>query len=249
MLSAHLERASAALTRASLHWPAAALGELRGQVDAYAARAAQYEPAEPARLLAELYARRRAGRSDPAGALGTQEPAETQLRRARLVALGCRVTGRGGAGSAAPALRSAAVYFAHPDAGITLVLRRQWELTDGQPPTGHELGARRLLGSPLNLLAAANVVSETLSRGPSRTVAIRRGRVAGTSITPLGRAWAELPQPLLVRDVRAQLRAWDGRPRGWSAPGRGGRRPRRGRRRDRARRLRPGPPATGGAGP
>lgn len=206
VFAAHLDRARAKLSRASLHWPADVLADLRRQADAYTARDAHHEVGQVARLLAELHARRRAGGSDRPGVLGTQEPADTPLRRVRLVALGCRISGR------STAERTAEVYFAHPGAGIALVLRKRWEVPEGQAPTGHDLAARRLLGSPLRALSGANVVSEHISRSPSRTVTIGRGRVAATSVTPIGAAWADLPDTLLISDVAAQLAAWERRP-------------------------------------
>ncbi|MFG2825002.1 hypothetical protein ACGFX4_36930 [Kitasatospora sp. NPDC048365] len=206
VFAAQLTRAADDLSRAALHWPAAALGELRDQVAWGAARDARYEPAKVAALLAELHARHLAAVLDRPGALGTREPAQTPLRRTRLVALGCRITGR-------TALdRTAELYFAQPDAGIVLVMRRQWQLTDGRQPTGADLATRRLLGHPLHALATANVVSEQISRSPGRTVTIGRGRVAATSVTPVGAAWADLPDTVLVRDAAAHLDRWSDRP-------------------------------------
>lgn len=200
-----LARARESLTAASLHWPAGAVAELREQIDAYAARGTHYEAERFAVLLAELHARHRAAAHDPVGVLGTKEAPETPLRRVRLVALGCRIGGTA-------ADRSAETYFAHAEAGIALVLRKRWDLTEGQSPTGHELSARRLLGSPLRSLATANVVSEHTSRAADRTVAISRGRIAATSVTPLGSAWRDLPGSLLIRDTAAHLRAAGERP-------------------------------------
>ncbi|MGW7385676.1 hypothetical protein [Streptomyces sp. NPDC054794] len=200
-----LQRAREALTATSRHWPAGAVAELQEQVGAYAARGTHYDPRLLASLLAELHARHRAARRDPAGVLGTKEAPVTPLRRVRLVALGCRIGGTAGD-------RTAETYFAHADAGIVLVLRKRWELTEGQEPTGHELSTRRLLGSPLLGLATANVVSEHTSRAADRTVAISRGRIAATSVTPVGSAWTELPGTLLLRDVAAHLRAAGDRP-------------------------------------
>ncbi|WP_431677184.1 hypothetical protein [Kitasatospora sp. KL5] len=206
VFAAQLDRTGAALSRASLHWPAAVLTDLRSQVDSYTARDTRYEAAQVAALVAELHARHRAGALDRPGVLGTQEPAETPLRRVRLVALGCRISGR------TPAERSAELYLAQPDAGIALVLRKRWDLAEGQSLTGADLAARRLLGSPLRALAGANIVSESISRSPGRTVAIGRGRVAATSVTPVGSAWADLPGTLLVRDIAAHLGDRDDRP-------------------------------------
>ncbi|BAJ26777.1 MULTISPECIES: hypothetical protein [Kitasatospora] len=204
VLLAQLSRLERDLTSASAHWPAAAAAELRGQLEAYAARDTRHDPDRVAELLAELCARHRA--SDRALALGTGESAVTQLRRTRLVALGCRVSGR------SAAEREVALYFAQPDAAIALVLRRSWTLAEGQDGTGAALAARRLLGHPVRALAGANLVSESVSRSAGRAVAIERGRIASTSVTPLGGAWASLPAPLLLRDAAARLRALGGRP-------------------------------------
>ncbi|MFE9019879.1 hypothetical protein ACFYNL_15080 [Streptomyces sp. NPDC007808] len=207
-----LARVQRSLTGACLHWPAGVVAELRGQLDAYAARGSGYEAERFALLLAELHARHRAAAHDPVGVLGTKEAPETPLRRVRLVALGCRIGGHAGRDGAANGVRTAETYFAHHDAGITLVLRKHWDLTEGRLLTGHELSGRRLLGSPLRTLAAANVVSEHTSRAADRTVTISRGRIAATSVTPLGSAWRDLPGGLLVRDTAAHLRAAGTRP-------------------------------------
>ncbi|MGW1794779.1 hypothetical protein ACWCQN_01950 [Streptomyces sp. NPDC001984] len=194
-----LDRARQELTAASCHWPAGAVADLAEQLDAYAARATRYEPERFASLLAELHARHRAADRDPVGVLGTGEAPQTPLRRVRLVALGCRITGT-------TRDRTAETYFAHADAGIALVLRKRWALTGEQAPTGHELSTRRLLGSPLHALATANVVSEHTARAADRTVSISRGRIAATSVTPVGSAWTELPASLLLHDTAAHLR-------------------------------------------
>ncbi|MFF5483173.1 hypothetical protein ACFY5C_38490 [Streptomyces sp. NPDC012935] len=200
-----LARAQESLTAASMHWPAGAVAELREQIDAYATRGTHYEAERFALLLAELHARHRAAGHDPVGVLGTKEAPETPLRRVRLVALGCRIGGTARD-------RTAETYFAHAEAGIVLVLRKRWELTQDQVLSGHELAGRRLLGSPLRTLAAANVVSEHTSRAADRTVSISRGRIAATSVTPLGSAWRELPGSLLLRDTAAHLREAGARP-------------------------------------
>ncbi|WP_053709561.1 SWIM zinc finger family protein [Streptomyces sp. NRRL B-3648] len=200
-----LRRAGRALAATSLHWPAGAVEELREQLDAYTARETRYTPERLALLLAELHARHRAAGHDPAGVLGTAEAPVTPLRRVRLVALGCRIGGTARD-------RTAETYFAHADAGIALVLRSRWDLTEDQRPTGHDLSGRRLLGSPLHALATANVVSEHTTRAADRTVTLSRGRIAATSVTPAGSAWTELPRTLLVRDTAAHLRAAGERP-------------------------------------
>ncbi|SDP15476.1 hypothetical protein [Lentzea jiangxiensis] len=52
-------------------------------------------------------------------------------------------------------------------------------------------------------LAASNVVSESATRSASRAVALKTSRVAKTSLTPVGTAWNDLPQALVVHDYEA----------------------------------------------
>ncbi|GAA3378248.1 hypothetical protein GCM10020367_56990 [Streptomyces sannanensis] len=199
-----LRRAGARLTAGSLHWPAAALADLTDQLAAHAARSAHYRPERVAELLAELHARHRAAGTDTApDVLGVKEAGETPLRRVRLTALGCRIRGT----AQEP---FAEVHLAHADAGIVLVLRKAW--THDSPLTGHELASRRILGTTLAALSAGSLVSEDARRSASRTLSIARGRLAATSVTPVGSAWSRLPEPLLVRDLAAHTASWEGRP-------------------------------------
>ncbi|MFJ7494177.1 hypothetical protein ACIQZB_23675 [Streptomyces sp. NPDC097727] len=198
-----LARAGAGLTAESLHWPAGALAELTDQLTAYADRNAHYRPELVAALLTELYARRRAAALP--GVLGTREAGDTPLRRVRLTSLGCRVHGT-------PQSLICEVYFAHPGAGTVLVLRKTWTAAEGKELTGHLLSTRRILATPLSSLAAGNLVSESVRRTPSRALTVARGRLGTTTITPVGAAWTELPEPLLVRDLSALTAGWEGRP-------------------------------------
>ncbi|MFD5323431.1 hypothetical protein [Streptomyces sp. NPDC127092] len=202
VLTATLGRIRDELSAAALHWPAGVLTDMAVQVGQYAERGARFRAEELAALLAELDARTRAGGGGLAEAqvLGTGERGDTPLRRIRLTALGCRVSGT-------PADRTAEVFLAHGGAGIALVLRRRWALAEGQEPAGHDLAARRLLGTTLRAVATGNLVSESASRTPGRTVTIGGGRLAATSVTPVGASWAELPEPLLVRDFAAHAAA------------------------------------------
>ncbi|MCX4744451.1 hypothetical protein OG455_02775 [Kitasatospora sp. NBC_01287] len=206
VLGAAVLRVRDRLAAASLHWPAGALTELGEQLADHAARGAGFRPERVALLLAELHARHRAAAHGDATAraqlLGTREAGETALRRVRLTALGCRIGG-------GARRRVAQLFLAHPEAGVVLVLRRQWEPAEGQQALGPELAGRRLAGSTLGALAAGNVVSESATRSASRTVAIARGRIAATSVTPVGTAWTELPEPLLVRDFAAHVARLD----------------------------------------
>jgi hypothetical protein len=201
-----LRRIQHELSAASLHWPAAVLGELGDQLEAYRSRNADYQHAIFARVIAELHARHRAlGRAPlpAADLLGTSESQSVPLRRTRLTALGARVRGT-------DSQRTAEIYFAQPQAGLTLVLKRQWQLdpedstaTDpAKPTTGHVLSTRRLLGATLSALAISNLVSEMATRSPSRVLTVASSRIAPTSVLPLGAAWTELTTPILVDDFQ-----------------------------------------------
>ncbi|TWP50797.1 hypothetical protein FKR81_19550 [Lentzea tibetensis] len=166
------------LVTRKLHWPAAAIDDLLGQLDAYRARSAAYEAERFAELVTELHARATAtgSRSE---VLGADEPAETPLRRVRLTALGCRMRTE----------QAADVYFA---SGEVVLVHRDTALRTART------------------LAAANVVSESASRSASRVLKLKTSRVAKTSVTPVGTAWADLPAALVVHDLaqaEAQLAA------------------------------------------
>ncbi|WP_433472692.1 hypothetical protein ACQPZP_27930 [Spirillospora sp. CA-142024] len=207
VLAAALGRAAADLAAGGLHWPAAALDDLAAQLAAYHDRRADHDPGRIAGLHAEIHARHRAARAGGhrSQVLGTNEAAETPLRRVRLAALGCRVAGTDGT-------RTAAIYLAHTGTGIVLVLKRHWDVPDGTSLTGADLAGRRILGAPLRSLAAANVVSESATRSAGRVVRVAAGRIAKTTVTPLGDAWESLPAGLLVRDLSAERRALDALP-------------------------------------
>jgi hypothetical protein len=198
VLGAALRRMRKHIAGQGLHWPAGALDDLADQLEAYASRGARYEAERYATLLTEIHARQRATglRSQ---ILGGDEPGQTPLRRVRLVGLGCRIGGTLDE-------RVADVYFAHAGDGTVLVLRRRWEETGDTPPTGHDLAGRRIAGASLAALAASNLVSESASRSASRVVRIAQGRIAKTTVTPVGTAWEQLPAGLVVRDLTAARR-------------------------------------------
>ncbi|MFE1408055.1 hypothetical protein ACFW5D_31460 [Streptomyces sp. NPDC058770] len=203
VLGGALARAGADLAARSLHWPAGALTDLVDQLIAYADRDAHYRPESVAALLTEVHARRRAAALP--GVLGTREAGDTPLRRVRLVSLGCRVHGT-------PRALVSEVYFAHPGAGAVLVLRKTWTAAEGKELSGHLLAARRVLATGLGALATGSLVSENVRRTASRVLTVGRGRLGTSTVTPVGTAWTELPEPLLVRDLSALTAGWAGRP-------------------------------------
>ncbi|MEV0132689.1 hypothetical protein AB0H83_30035 [Dactylosporangium sp. NPDC050688] len=188
------------LDRAGLRWPLLAVGDLEEQLAAYGQRAGSYSHERLAGLVAELHARHRAvtnrGASLRARVLGTQEAAETPMRRARLDGLGCRVRAAGDTG------RQVELYFAHAGSATVLVLRRTFPDAAAGAGTSAGIGGRRLGGATVAQLAAGNVVTESAIRSASRTVRLATSRVAKTTVTPSQGLWTSLPESLVVRDLR-----------------------------------------------
>ncbi|EWM18264.1 LOW QUALITY PROTEIN: PE-PGRS family protein, partial [Kutzneria sp. 744] len=178
---AGLRRAQRELADRNLHWPAAAMAELVDQLGAYRGRNAEYETRRFAALISELHARHRST-GPKSQVLGSDEKAETQLKRVRLTALGCRVVDE----------HTAEVYFAGQT--TVFVLRHRSEKIDA---------ARRVAGSTLGRLAVGNVVSESAVRSASRVVRLTTSRVSKTSVTAVGEAWTELPDTVLAGDFAA----------------------------------------------
>ncbi|MBB4912274.1 hypothetical protein [Actinophytocola algeriensis] len=200
VLVAALRREHAACERANLRWPAAALAELVEQLTAYGTRSAQHDPVRVAELIAELHARHHAAGRAPSRVLGTDEPAETPLRQVRLVALGCRV-GRATGEDDTEDADTAEVFLAHPGTETVLAVRHRWAGRTGA------IASRRIAGTTLESLAAGNVVSEAAVRSAGRVVRFGAGRLARTTISPLGGSWTELPRALRpsVTEALAQL--------------------------------------------
>lgn len=185
-----------ALDAVGLRWPLLALGDLADQLTAYRERSARYRPDTLAGLVLELHARHRAvcdgGGSLRALVLGTDEAAETPLRRVRLDSLGCRV-------SAIGEQRTVEIFYAHAETATVLVLRRSW---DGEAD-GAALARRRITGAAVGALASGNVVTESAVRSASRAVRLATSRVAQTTVNPSQGHWDALPEALVVRDIDA----------------------------------------------
>ncbi|NUR60742.1 MAG: hypothetical protein HOV87_19080 [Catenulispora sp.] len=203
-----LARVRRDLDAAGLRWPLLAADDLADQLAAHADRAARHSPEQVADLLAELVARSRAAdaaqgrpgsRVQPSSRiLGTDEAAEVALRRLRLTALGCRVQAVGDD-------RRVLVFLADPAAGTVLTLEHRYP----GPVTGAALADRRLAGSPVRVLAAGNVVTETAHRRADRRLRLALNRVARTTVSVSGGAWEHLPPSLLARDLDALATEFD----------------------------------------
>ncbi|BBH63503.1 hypothetical protein ACTI_01880 [Actinoplanes sp. OR16] len=126
--------------------------------------------------------------------LGTEESAETPLRRVRLDGIGARVR-------AVDDRRIVEIFHAQAATGVVLVSQREWT-TDEDGPA---IAKRRVGGGTVGALAAGVVVTESAVRSASRAVRLATSRVARSTVTVGAGAWDRLPPGLLVTDY-AQLR-------------------------------------------
>lgn len=183
-----------ALERSGLRWPLDTVTELAGQLAAYRDRGARYSPETLADLVAEVFARHRAVTAEGGAAvrsrvLGSEEAAETPLRRVRLDGLGARVT-------AVDDERRVEIFHGQAASGVVLVSHRQWPSTEDGPA----LSKRRLAGATLGALAGGTLVTESAVRSASRSVRLTASRVAKSTVTASTGAWEHLPAGLRVRD-------------------------------------------------
>ncbi|MEU4558260.1 hypothetical protein AB0F72_07715 [Actinoplanes sp. NPDC023936] len=133
--------------------------------------------------------------------LGSEESAETPLRRVRLDGLGARV-------SAVDDRRIVEIFHAQAATGTVLVSQREWTAEDDGPA----LARRRLGGSTVGALAAGVVVTESAVRSASRAVRLATSRVARTTVTAGAGAWDRLPPTLLTTEYPRLAAEIDGLP-------------------------------------
>jgi hypothetical protein len=184
------------LDAAGLRWPLLAVDDLAEQLAAYAGRSTRYRPDLLADLVVELHARHRAVSSGGTGPrsriLGTEEMAQTPLRRLRLDGLGCRIGGD-------ETERVVELFLAHADSATVLVIRRVWTVSG----FADRVAGRRVAGATVAALAGGSVVTESAVRSASRTVRLGTGNLAKTTVSPSAGAWDGLPPSLVVRDLMA----------------------------------------------
>jgi hypothetical protein len=211
-LTARFAEARDELARSSCEWPLGAVGDLERALEHYAARNAQYSPAEVLRHVTEIGARARAsaaaGNELPSRfVLGQDEAPTTPLDHLRLVSLGARLGADGRS-------RSAEVYLCDPDTATVLVLRKRWDVSEKEEPEDGPALARRAVATRVTLgaMAAGQIVTKVASRKANRELVLATSRAAMTSVTPQRGDWDSLPSPVLVRDLRAHAAWLDARP-------------------------------------
>jgi hypothetical protein len=216
---ARLTRARAAAQRDGWWWVVDTLESVERLVEAYQRQSALFRLSSLTREVGELAARVRASLAHDAPlparfVLGSDTRGETAMEQVRLVSLGARL-------DADDDRRMVRIYLADPDTATVLVLDKTWV---GERRNGPELGA---------LFASSRMSIADLARGELVTRAARRrangaldlGAARGmkSSLLPTSGSWDQLPEPLLVRDLKAhgeRLRALPPRclcPRGLGA--------------------------------
>jgi hypothetical protein len=198
-IAAEVTSVRRALEADRMRWPLLAVDDLVAQLAAYRDRSARYRPEALADHLAEVFARHRAVSAAAGGqrslrsrVLGTDEAAETPLRRARLDGLGARVAAVGNE-------RIVEIFLAHADSATVLVLRRSYETDDAGP----QLAGRRVAGVTLGALAGGAVVTESAARSASRAVRLGTRRLSRTEAMMSRGSWQDLPRALLAGDLTA----------------------------------------------
>ncbi|MEL6543877.1 MAG: hypothetical protein AAFQ82_04580, partial [Myxococcota bacterium] len=169
---------------------------------------------ECSRLLAEVSMRcnARPNPKTPAGHLyGEGVSGTTKLDHVVLRAIGARyrVTGRTGRLS---------VFFRERGSTDALVLERNWTVDDGQvPPPGPEIAKRRLVGTPLSLLATSNITTRGAARRPNRVLDVSSNRLQTSVLRGSGQRLETIDDYSELRDRMSQrapatlgprIRAW-----------------------------------------
>ncbi len=220
-----LARARVTADRAGFVWLVDAIEDLERQRDAWERRSARFSGRVAARLAAEIGARARAA-SAPAEArprlparfvLGADEPRQTLTAELRLTPLGVRLDSDGDR-------RFATVVFADRDNKHALVLKKEWPAPpSGKPKDGFDLG--ELYASSRLTLAAltrADLVARGALRRANGEIDLGSARGLKSSALPGEVAWADLPAPLQIRDLRAFEDALRAAPPAFLAPRRAG---------------------------
>lgn len=183
-------------------WLAEACEDYERAVDRLIAASASFRAATLTALAGELLVRARAAAADvpdlrPAWVLGSDAPADVAMEKVRLVALGCRLV-------ADDDRRLAALYFVDPDTATVLVLTKAWT---GERRNGPDLG--KLFASSrlaITELVQGELVTRAARRKANGALDLSASRSMQSTLLPAGGGWDALPEPILVRDLRAHAR-------------------------------------------
>lgn len=183
-------------------WIAEACEDYERAVDRLTAASASFRAATLTALVGELLVRARAAAADvpelrPAWVLGSDAPADVAMEKVRLVALGCRLV-------ADDDRRLASLYFVDPDTATVLVLTKTWT---GERRNGADLG-KLFASSRLAItdLVQGELVTRAARRKANGALDLSASRSMQSTLLPAGGGWDALPEPILVRDLRAHAR-------------------------------------------
>ncbi|MBP8806756.1 MAG: SWIM zinc finger family protein [Kofleriaceae bacterium] len=183
-------------------WIADACEDYERAVDRLTAAKASFRTASLTALVGELVVRARAAAADapelrPAWVLGSDAPADVAMEKVRLVALGCRLV-------ADDDRRLASLYFVDPDTATVLVLAKTWA---GERRHGADLG-KLFASSRMSIaeLVQGELVTRAARRKANGALDLAASRSMQATLLPAGGGWDALPEPILVRDLRAHAR-------------------------------------------
>ncbi|MCB9654913.1 MAG: hypothetical protein H6729_12365 [Deltaproteobacteria bacterium] len=203
-ISSALCTARAEADRAGFVWVADALEDLERQKDAYERRSALFDSEACASLVGEIVARIRASRHTsalpPRWLLGADEVRETVMDQVSLVPLGARL-------EADVDRRIASVYWVDAKSKNVLVLTKTW---DGERegavanPKGEALG-RLFLTARHSVadLAKSGLVVRAAKRRANGLIDLSLARGLKTTVLAAADAWTDVPEPILIRDIKA----------------------------------------------
>lgn len=183
-------------------WIADACEDYERTVERFAAAKASFRADELAALVGELLVRGRVAATDASGfrpswVLGRDAPSDVAMEKVRLVSLGCRFV-------ADDDRRLATLYFVDPDTATVLALTKLWP---GEQRNGAEL-ARLFASSRMAIseLVQGELVTRAARRKANGALDLSASRGMQSSLLPATDNFDALPEPLLVRDLRAHAR-------------------------------------------
>lgn len=182
------------LEQLNARWLADGVGDLRDQLHLYQERGALFDVGRVAELLAELRARTSAAGGPlltPSQIIGADEARSTPMKLTTLTALGATVRRRG------PSV-SMVAYVAGD--GTVMTIHRDWP--DRPSLGGAAVAATRIVGTTIGRLAAGSIVTAASERLANRRLKLSTSVAARTSVTPVGRAWENLPGNIRFDDFR-----------------------------------------------
>ncbi len=196
--SAKLMHARAAAQRDGWWWVVDTLESIERLIEAYHRQSALFRLSMLTREVGELAARVRASLKPDAPlparyVLGSDTQGETPMEQVRLISLGVRLDGDDDR-------RMVRIYLADPDTATVLVLEKTWQ---GERRNGPELAAL-FASSRMSIadLARGELVTRAARRRANGALDLSAARGMKSSLLATSGSWGQLPEPVLVRDLK-----------------------------------------------